>query len=488
MSTVKSKRPSKKAITCEIDERTQAFAQFTLNNGSAEANIPTCIERARKIWETRHWPDRRFQDVFELCYLEMLTRMACDHSNELINAMTAMVLIFDGLTQRRSINVYATSHQKELFGIVARFGGKCIGTSSDKAVRGYTIFHFPPFVNVKDVVETLMATDFEVVPVAEAPDQLNPNNTPASRRSDDKPVAEPVAPEAVSEAADHADSEPGDDDLPATVIKKLVSDLPAAVVKELYAVFERHYVTYKDRDYDEFEVETLDGRETGRAKRGTAEWRKAMRAWTKQRRAAYDFDKIAWYDHLTGERESWGFPTFLGEIKLDMEEILWTYVTSDLTWEDVERFDEPTPEYLDWVSEVIENCLDTLDDDFDDDTLDDDFDDSIKGYLCPETCALSEAFPSYLLKVEPATEAGIFQLDVTYPDLDFNRDEKVRAIIEKNHGEFDCSGREVDPDSRKIVGVFSDSLGASQAERGLRALGYDVMFFERRRARIRFKR
>ena len=219
-----------------------------------------------------------------------------------------------------------------------------------------------------------------------------------TEEADDQPVAEQVAPEAVSEANDDADSEPGDDDLPdlpASVIKKLVSELPAAVAKELYAVFERYYAAYKDRDYDEFEVETLDGRETGRAKRGTAEWRKAMGAWTKQRRAAYDFDKIAWYDHLTGERGRWGFSTFLDEIKQEIEDILWTYVTSDLTGEDAERFDEPTPdnfdwvsEYLDWVSEVIENCLDTLDDDFDDDTLDDDFDDSIKGYLCPETCAV----------------------------------------------------------------------------------------------------
>ena len=103
--------------------------------------------------------------------------MACEHSNELIDAITAMVVIFDGLTQRRSINVYATPLQKELFGIVARFDGKCIGTSSDKEVRGYTIFHFPPFVNVKEVVEFLMAADFEVVPVTLFPNPV-PNERP----------------------------------------------------------------------------------------------------------------------------------------------------------------------------------------------------------------------------------------------------------------------------------------------------------------------
>ena len=88
--------------------------------------------------------------------------MACDYSNERIDAITAMVVIFDGLTQTHSIKVYATPRQEELFGIVARNDGKYIGGSTEKAVRGYTIFHFPPSVNVKEVVKVLMAADFEV--------------------------------------------------------------------------------------------------------------------------------------------------------------------------------------------------------------------------------------------------------------------------------------------------------------------------------------
>ncbi|MGO9111865.1 MAG: hypothetical protein ACLP9L_21775 [Thermoguttaceae bacterium] len=165
MSTVKSTRPPKKTTRSEIDERTEVFAQLTLNNGSAEAIIPTCIKRARKMWKLKTWPDLSFQRVFDLCYLEMLTRMACEHSNELIDAITAMVVIFDGLTQTHSIKVYATPRQEELFGIVARNDGKYIGGSTEKEVRGYTIFHFPPSVNVKEVVKVLIAANFEVVPV-----------------------------------------------------------------------------------------------------------------------------------------------------------------------------------------------------------------------------------------------------------------------------------------------------------------------------------
>ena len=63
MSNVKSKRPPKKTTRSEIDERTEVFAQFTLNNGSAEAIIPTCIKRARKMWKLKTWPDLSFQRV-----------------------------------------------------------------------------------------------------------------------------------------------------------------------------------------------------------------------------------------------------------------------------------------------------------------------------------------------------------------------------------------------------------------------------------------
>ena len=90
-----------------------------------------------------------------------------------------------------------------------------------------------------------------------APEAVSEANDDADSEPGDDADSEP-GDDADSEPGDDADSEPGDDDLPATIIKKLVSDLPAAVVKELYAVFERHYAAYKDRVYDEFEVETLD--------------------------------------------------------------------------------------------------------------------------------------------------------------------------------------------------------------------------------------
>ena len=95
----------------------------------------------------------------------MLTRMACEHSNELIDAITAMVVTFRRPNSDTFNQGLCHSAQEELFGIVARNDGKYIGGSTEKEVRGYTIFHFPPSVNVKEVVKVLIAANFEVVPV-----------------------------------------------------------------------------------------------------------------------------------------------------------------------------------------------------------------------------------------------------------------------------------------------------------------------------------